>query len=122
MACRSAFVNIGLGEWPISTYMSLTLARLCGEWQLVSGANYSRYEYFVSRKPLRKAESRYRKQKVVEEIGKPLKKIFLGFLGYRKAVEENRILSKENWILGEGNLDIGEGFHDISERLSSDPS
>ncbi len=24
---------------PISTYMSLTLARLCGEWRLVSG-NY----------------------------------------------------------------------------------
>jgi hypothetical protein len=37
-------VDIGLGEWPISTYMSLTLARLCAEWQLVSGANYSRYE------------------------------------------------------------------------------
>jgi hypothetical protein len=37
-------VNIGLVEKPISTYMPLTLARLCGEWQLVSGANYSRYE------------------------------------------------------------------------------
>ncbi len=37
---------------PTSTYMSLTLARLCGEWQLVSKnyeawsgkSNYSRYE------------------------------------------------------------------------------
>jgi hypothetical protein len=27
---------------PISTYMSLTLARLCGEWQLVSGNHESR--------------------------------------------------------------------------------
>jgi hypothetical protein len=45
--------------------MSLTLARLCGEWQLVSGANYSRYKEFVSRMVLRKA---------VEEIGRPLKK------------------------------------------------
>ena len=25
-------VDISLGEWLISTYMSLTLARLCGEW------------------------------------------------------------------------------------------
>ncbi len=76
------------------------------------------------------AESRWRKQKAVEEIGKLLKKIswktesqwrnriaveedFLGFLGNRKAIEENQILSKENWILGEGNLDIREGFHNF---------
>jgi hypothetical protein len=30
-------------------------------------------------KPLKKAESRRRKRKAVEEIGKPLKKIFLDF-------------------------------------------
>ena len=41
--------------------MSLTLARLCGEWRLVSGANYSRYEKFVSRKALRKAITESRK-------------------------------------------------------------
>ncbi len=108
--------------------MSLTLARLCGEWQLVSGANYSRYEQFVSRKPLKKVESRWRNQKAVEEeflgflrnwkaveeSGKPLKKSeshwrnwkaieedFLGFLGNRKAVEENRILCEENQSLRE---------------------
>jgi hypothetical protein len=34
---NSLFVDIGLVHH--STYMSLTLARLCGEWQLVSG-NY----------------------------------------------------------------------------------
>ncbi len=42
---------------------------------------------------------RQRKQKAIEEIGKPLKN-FLGFLGNQKAIEENQILSKENWILG----------------------
>ncbi len=70
-------------------------------------------------KPLKKvsqkSESRWRDRKAVEED-------FLGFLGNRKAIEENRILSEENWILGEGNLNIREGFHDIPERLSSDRS
>jgi hypothetical protein len=45
-------VDLGLVESPFSTYMSSTLARLCGEWQLVSKnyeawsgkTNYSRYE------------------------------------------------------------------------------
>jgi hypothetical protein len=36
------------------------------------------------------AESRWRNRKSVEED-------FLGFLGNRKAIEENQILSKENW-------------------------
>ena len=81
--------------------MSLTLARLCGEWQLASGkykevqsgkTKYSRYEYFDNieeigrplrkiRKPLRKVEIRRRNRKAVEED-------FLGFLGNRKAIEE----------------------------------
>jgi hypothetical protein len=48
--------------------MSLTLARLCGEWKLASGKyeevwsgkiKYSRYEYFDN----------------IEESGKPLKKV-----------------------------------------------
>ena len=57
--------------------MSLTLARLCGEWRLVSEIygvrsgkiKYSRYEYFDN----------------IEESGKPLKKVSRK----RKAVEEN---------------------------------
>jgi hypothetical protein len=56
--------------------MSLTLARLCGEWQLVSEiyevrsgkSKYSRYEYFdnieESRKPLKKVSQKW---KAVEE-------------------------------------------------------
>jgi hypothetical protein len=44
---------------------------------------------------LKKAESRWRNRKAVEED-------FLEFLGNRKAVEENRILCEENRILGEG--------------------
>ncbi len=51
---------------------------------------------------------------------KAVEEDFLGFLGNRKAVEENQILSEENRILREGNLNIREGFHDILERLSSD--
>ncbi len=38
---------------------------------------------------------RQRNRKAIEED-------FLGFLGNRKAVEENRILSEENWSFGEG--------------------
>ena len=58
--------------------MSLTLARLCGEWRLASGKyeevrsgkiKYSLYEYFDN----------------IEESGKPLKKVSWK----RKAVEEN---------------------------------
>ncbi len=83
----------------ISTYMSLTLARLCGEWQFVSGnyeargASGGKYEAQIvifcilatvnrfsrtSRKAESrwgKSESRWRKRKAVEESGKPLKKI-----------------------------------------------
>jgi hypothetical protein len=57
---------------------------------------------------LKKSESRLRKRKAVEED-------FLGFLGYRKAVEENRILSKENWSLGEGKSRFSQ---DILEFLA----
>jgi hypothetical protein len=41
----------------------------------------------------KKAESRWRNRKAVQED-------FLGFIGNRKAVEENQILSEENRILG----------------------
>jgi hypothetical protein len=41
---------------------------------------------------------RQRERKAVEEIG--VEEDFLGFLGNRKAVEENQILSEENRILG----------------------
>ena len=72
--------------------MSLTLARLCGEWQLVS-KNYKGQsgkqliqdmnnllaEQIIQDMSNLLAESRYGKQKGVEEIRKPLKKIFLDF-------------------------------------------
>jgi hypothetical protein len=65
--------------------MSLTLARVCGEWRLASGkyeevrsgkTKYSQYEYFDN----------------IEENRKPLKNVSRK----RKAVEENQILSEEN--------------------------
>ncbi len=79
--------------------MSLTLARLCGEWRLVSvnykawGASSGKYEAqivifrilaavnrfsCISRKAESrwgKSESHWRKRKAVEESGKPLKKL-----------------------------------------------
>ncbi len=82
----------------ISTYMSLTLARLCGEWRLVSGnykargASGGEYEAQIvifcilaavnrfSRISWKaeslwgKLESRWRNWKAVEESRKPLKK------------------------------------------------
>ncbi len=51
---------------------------------------------------------RQRNRKAVEED-------FLGFLGNRKAVEENQILSEENWSLGEGKSQF---FQDILEFLA----
>ncbi len=83
----------------ITTYMSLTLARLCGEWRLVSrkykawGASGRKYEAQIvifrilaainrfsriSRKAESrwgKLESRWRNWKAIEESGKPLKKV-----------------------------------------------
>jgi hypothetical protein len=44
-------------------------------------SKYSRYEYFVSRKP-------FKNQKAVEEIGKPLKKIFSDFLEIGKPLKK----------------------------------
>ncbi len=90
----------------ISTCMSLTLARLCGEWRLVSkiyGARSGQYEAWIAifrifaaidrfSRISRKVESRWRNRKAVEED-------FLGFLGNQKAVEENWILIEENWSL-----------------------
>ncbi len=40
------------------------------------------------RKPVKKSESRFRKRKAGEEIGKPLKKIFSDFLEMRKPLKE----------------------------------
>ncbi len=39
-------------------------------------------------KPLKKSESRLRSWKAVEEIGKPLKKIFSDFLEMRKLLKK----------------------------------
>ncbi len=64
--CRYRF------SWkPISTYMSLTLARLCDEWRLVRTHNFQDWKIMLS-------ESRWRNRKAIEEgfseIRKPLKK------------------------------------------------
>ncbi len=105
---------------PIWTYMSLTLARLCGEWWIVLDkilsvwiflrknykawsrkSKYSSYEYFDDRwrnwkaieeirKPLKKSESHWRNRKAIEEIGKPLKKIFSDFLEIGKVLNRWR--------------------------------
>ncbi len=83
--------------------MSLTLARLCGEWRLASGkyeevwsgkTKYSRYEYFenIEVRSGKTKYSRYEYFDNIEESGKPLKKVSRK----RKAVEENQILSEEN--------------------------
>ncbi len=54
------------------------------------------------RKPLRKVEMRRRKQKAVDEIGKPLKKIFSDFSEIGKPLKKINFFFKENWSLGEG--------------------
>ncbi len=43
------------------------------------------------RKPLKKTESRFRKRKAVEEIGKPLKKISSDFLEMRKPLKKIKL-------------------------------
>ncbi len=137
--------------------MSLTLARLCGEWRLVSvnyelvsgnykargasGGNYeaqivifytvaaiNRFSRISWKAESRwgKLESRWRKRKAVEESRKPLKKAesrwrnrnaveedFLGFLGNRKAVEENWILCEENRSLGEGKSQFSQDILEV---------
>ncbi len=106
LSCRWQSVELSLHHCqyrfsgkPISTYMSLTLARLCGEWRLVcknyeargaSGGKYkaqivifrilaakNRFSCISRKSESRwgKLESRWRNQKAVEESGKPLKKI-----------------------------------------------
>ncbi len=74
--------------------MSLTLARLCGEWRLVSvnyelvsgnyeawGASGGKYEAQIVIFCILAAVNRFSRisWEVVEETGKPLKKIFLDF-------------------------------------------
>ena len=55
----------------------------------------------------KRAESRYRNRKAVEED-------FLGFLGNRKAVEENQILSEENRIFGIGKSRFSQRLSRVS--------
>ncbi len=59
-----------------------------------------------------KSESRQRNWKAVEEIGKPLKKIFLDFLEIGKQLKKIELWARK----------IGSYEMEISERLSSDPS
>ncbi len=42
-------------------------------------------------KPLKKAESRFRKRKAIEEIGKPLKKIYSDFSEMRKPLKKIKL-------------------------------
>jgi hypothetical protein len=42
-------------------------------------------------KPLKKSESRFRRRKAVEEIGKPLKKNFLDFSEMRKPLKKTKL-------------------------------
>ncbi len=66
--------------------MSLALARLCGEWQLVS-RNYKAWGA---------SGGKYEAQIVIFCILAPVNR-FLGFLGKRKAVEQNWKAIEENW-------------------------
>jgi hypothetical protein len=83
--------------------MSLTLARLCGEWRLVSanyelvsgnyearGANGRKYEAQIVIFCILAAVNRFSciSQKSVKEIGKPLKKIFSDFSEIRKPLKK----------------------------------
>jgi hypothetical protein len=83
--------------------MSLTLARLCGEWQLVSayyelvsrnykarGVSGGKYETQIVIFCILAAVNRFSRisWKAVEEIGKPLKKIFLDFLEIGKPLKK----------------------------------
>ncbi len=96
-------VDIGLVHH--STYMSLTHARLCGEWRLVSGnyeargASGGKYEaqivIFCTLDAVKRfsrnswtAESQWRKQKAIEENWKSIEENW-------KAVKERRKLWKK---------------------------
>jgi hypothetical protein len=116
-----------LGEKWDTLAMSLTLARLCGDWQLVSGnyeargASGGKYEdqivifcilgavnrfSRISRKTenrWRKSESRWRK---LESHWRK-----------EKAVEENQKAVEENWILCEENRSLGEGKSWFSQEI-----
>ncbi len=107
-----------LGEKWDTLAMSFTLARLCGDWRLVSrnykarGASGRKYKDQIvifrilaavnrfsriswkAENHWRKLENRWRKEKAVEEN--------------QKAVEENRILCEENWSLGEGKSQFSQ--------------
>ncbi len=127
---------------PISTYMSLTLARLCGEWGLVSmnyelvsgnykawGASGRKYKAQIVIFPIlaavnrfsrisRKAESRWRKWKAVEEIRKLLKKIFSNFLEIGKPLKKIPIFPR--YSLGSGNFGVSFLTPDLLPRACMD--
>ena len=76
--------------------MSLTLARLCGEWQLVSGnyeawgASGGKYEAQIVIFCILAAINKFSRisREAVKEIGKPLKKIFSDFLEIGKPLKK----------------------------------
>ena len=82
----------------ISTYMSLSLARLCGEWRLVRTHNFRNWKIMLSESRWRRflgKQIRWRNRKAVEEIGKPLKKIFSDFLEMRKPLKKIKLWARK---------------------------
>ncbi len=88
---------------PISTYMSLTLASLCGEWRLVSvnynlvsgnykarGASGGKYKAQIVIFRILASVNRFSRisWEAVELTGKPLKKIFLDFSEIGKSLKK----------------------------------
>jgi hypothetical protein len=118
--------------------MSLTLARLCGEWrQIIQDMNNLLAEQIIQDMNNLLKESHWRNRKAVEEIGKPLKNIFSDFFESgkplkkaesrwrnRKAVEEDFLkflgnwkAVEENWILCEKNRSLGEEKFQFSQDI-----
>ncbi len=92
----------------ISTYMSLSLARLCGEWRLVLTHNFRNWKIMLSESRWRRflgwrsrwrrflgKRSHWRNRKAVEEIGKPLKKIFSDFSEMRKPLKKIKLWARK---------------------------
>ncbi len=134
---------------PISTYMSLTLARLCSEWRLVSGnyearggsggkykaqivifyilAAINRFSRTSRKLESRwgKSESRWRNRKAIEERGKLLKKAEshwrkLIFLWGKLEFRRRKIPIFPRYSLVSGNFGISFLTPDLLPRACMD--
>jgi hypothetical protein len=94
--------------WKVESHWGKSESRW-RNWKAVEGNKKAVTE---SRNASKKAESRWRNWKADEED-------FLGFLGNRKAVEENRILCEENWSLGEGKSQFSQNILEFLAILGS---